>query len=114
VRDLREGRLDERLVYRKRLRGKLDSYDRMTPPQVRAARLADEHNARLGRPLQYQGGGWIRYVMTLNGPEPMEARRAAIDYDHYVEHQLRPIADAILPLVGGRFDTLVSQQSQLF
>lgn len=114
VRDLREGRLDERLVYRKRLRGKLDSYDRMTPPQVRAARLADEHNARLGRPLQYQGGGWIRYVMTLNGPEPMEARRAAIDYDHYVEHQLRPIADAILPLVGGRFETLVSQQSQLF
>lgn len=114
VRDLRAGRLDDRLVYRKRLRGRLDSYDRVTPPQVRAARLADDHNARVGRPLQYQGGGWIRYVMTLAGPEPLEVRRSVIDHEHYVEHQLRPIADAILPLVGGRFDRLVSGQSQLF
>jgi DNA polymerase-2 len=114
VRDMREGRLDEQLIYRKRLRGKLESYDRTTPPQVRAARMADEHNARVGRQQQYQNGGWIRYVMTLNGPEPVEVRRSPIDYEHYLEHQLRPIADAILPQVGGRFDVLVSQQSELF
>ncbi|MET0617651.1 MAG: DNA polymerase II [Luteibacter sp.] len=114
VRDLRAGRLDDQLVYRKRLRGRLDSYDRVTPPQVRAARLADEHNLRLGRPPQYQYGGWIRYVMTLNGPEPVEATRSPVDYEHYLEHQLRPIAEAILPQVGSRFDVLVSHQAELF
>lgn len=114
VRELRVGKLSDLLVYRKRLRGKLDSYDRITPPQVRAARLADEHNARLGRPLQYQSGGWISYVMTVNGPEPLEALRSAIDYEHYVAHQLRPIAEAILAPLGGRFDTLISQQAELF
>jgi DNA polymerase II len=114
VSDLRAGKLNDLLTYRKRLRGKLSSYDRITPPQVRAARLADEHNARLRRPLQYQNGGWISYVMTVNGPEPLEALRSAIDYEHYLVHQLRPIADAILSQAGGRFDALISQQAELF
>lgn len=114
VRDLRSGKLNDLLTYRKRLRGKLDSYDRITPPQVRAARLADEHNARIGRPLRYQNGGWISYVMTNNGPEPIEATRSSIDYEHYLMHQLRPVADAILSQTGDRFDALVSQQAELF
>ncbi|MHC1481102.1 DNA polymerase II [Frateuria aurantia] len=114
VHDLRSGRFDDELVYRKRLRGRLESYDRTTPPQVRAARLADEHNLRLGRPLQYQNGGWISYVMTLKGPQPLELAPAVIDHEHYVAHQLRPIAEAILWPLGGDFDHLVSQQAQLF
>lgn len=114
VADLRAGKLNDLLTYRKRLRGKLDSYDRITPPQVRAARLADEHNARLRRPLQYQSGGWISYVMTVNGPEPLEVLRSAVDYEHYLVHQLRPIAEAILSPIGSRFDILISQQAELF
>ena len=114
VGDLRLGKLNDLLTYRKRLRGKLDSYDRITPPQVRAARLADEHNARLRRPLQYQNGGWISYVMTINGPEPLEASRSAIDYEHYLVHQLRPIAEAMLSQLGVHFDALISQQAELF
>lgn len=42
----------------------------MCHPHVRAARLADDYNRRLGRPLQYQRGGWISYLITLAGPEP--------------------------------------------
>ncbi|HEY4144355.1 DNA polymerase II [Pinirhizobacter sp.] len=114
VRDLRSGRMDDALVYRKRLRGRLDSYDRATPPHVRAAILADENNVRLGRPRQYQGGGWISYVMTTNGPEPLEARRSTLDYDHYLLHQLRPVGDAILAQMGDRFDALSSHQPELF
>ena len=114
VRDLRAGLMDEALVYRKRLRGRLDSYDRVIPPHVRAAILADENNARLGRPRQYQTGGWIRYVMTTNGPEPVEARKSAIDYEHYVVHQLKAVGDAILMPMGDRFDLLTSYQSELF
>jgi DNA polymerase II len=114
VQQLHAGELDHLLVYRKRLRGKLDSYDRTTPPQVRAARIADAHHARLGRPLRYQNGGWISYVMTLNGPEPVESRVASIDHDHYLAHQLEPIADAILTPLGDSLAALVDRQPGLF
>ncbi|MHB0774236.1 DNA polymerase II [Halomonas sp. WWR20] len=109
-----DGEFDERLIYRKRLRRKLDDYQRNVPPHVRAARLADEYNAQLGRPRQYQNGGWISYVMTLAGPEPLETQRSAIDYHHYLTRQLQPVADAILPFVGDTFEALIDRQLGLF
>jgi DNA polymerase-2 len=108
------GELDEQLVYRKRLRRGLDEYERNVPPHVRAARIADEFHIRLGRPAQYRNGGWIRYMMTLNGPEPMEVLRSAIDYEHYLTKQLEPVADAILPFLGDSFGRLTSPQGALF
>jgi len=114
VRRTLSGELDELLVYRKRLRRRLDDYERNVPPHVRAARLADDYNDRLGRPRQYQRGGWISYVISVNGPEPLEVRQAPIDYDHYVTRQLQPVADAILPFVNDDFSTLVGGQMGLF
>ena len=108
------GEYDELLVYRKRLRRPLDAYVRNVPPHVRAARVADEFNRERGRPLQYQSGGWISYVMTGAGPEPLETWQSGIDYDHYLTRQLQPIADAILPLLGTAFETLISGQHELF
>lgn len=108
------GEFDDRLVYRKRLRRKLDDYQRNVPPHARAARLADDYNRQQGRPLQYQNGGWISYVMTLAGPEPLETRQSAIDYDHYLERQLQPVADAILPFLYDDFSALVTKQIGLF
>lgn len=108
------GKMDELLIYRKRLRRRLGDYQRNVPPHVRAARIADEHNERQGRPRQYQNGGWISYVMTVAGPEPLETRGAAIDYDHYLTRQLQPVADAILSFVQDDFATLIDQQLGLF
>ncbi len=108
------GELDELLIFRKRLRRRLDDYDRNVPPHVRAARIADDYNLQQGRQRQYQNGGWIRYLITVAGPEPLEVRRAAIDYDHYVTRQLLPIADAILPFVGDSFSALIDDQLGLF
>jgi DNA polymerase-2 len=107
------GEMDDLLIYRKRLRRSLDDYERNVPPHVRAARLADAHNRELGRPLQYQNRGWISYVMTVAGPEPLELRRSRIDYDHYLHRQLQPIAEAILPFVGGDFTALIHPQLTL-
>jgi DNA polymerase-2 len=114
VRRTLNGELDELLIYRKRLRRQLDDYERNVPPHVRAARLADDYNDRLNRPRQYQRGGWISYVISVNGPEPLEVRQAPIDYDHYVTRQLQPVADAILPFVNDDFSTLVGGQMGLF
>jgi DNA polymerase-2 len=108
------GKLDELLVYRKRLRRPLGDYVRNVPPHVRAARIADEFNRQQGRPLQYQNGGSIAYVITTAGPEPLEVRRAPIDYSHYLTRQLQPVADGILPFVQDDFATLTSRQQTLF
>jgi DNA polymerase-2 len=108
------GDFDDRLVYRKRLRRRLDEYQRNVPPHVRAAHIADDYNRQQGRPLQYQNGGWISYVMTVAGPEPLETQQSAIDYPHYLERQLQPVADAILPFLHDDFTTLVTGQMGLF
>lgn len=114
VRQTLQGQFDELLVYRKRLRHRLGDYQVNVPPQVRAARIADEYNAALQRPMQYQNGGWIRYLMTLNGPEPLEIIRSRIDYQHYVDKQLQPIADAILLPLNDSFAALTTTQQGLF
>jgi DNA polymerase-2 len=112
------GELDELLVYRKRLRRALDEYEKNVPPHVRAARIADEFHIRQGRPPQYRNGGWIRYVMTTAGPEPLDVREhgaaSPIDYEHYLTKQLEPVADAILPFLGDSFGRLTSPQGALF
>ncbi|MEH6533905.1 MAG: DNA polymerase II [Photobacterium frigidiphilum] len=108
------GIFDDRLVYRKRLRRNLDEYQKNIPPQVRAARMADEMNAKLGRPLQYQNKGVIEYVFTTSGSEPKEYRQSPIDYNHYLEKQLKPVADGILPFIGKHFDNITAPQMGLF
>lgn len=111
---LMAGQLDDRLVYRKQLRRPLAEYQRNVPPHVRAARLADEHNARLGRPLQYQSRGSIKYVWTTSGPEPLAYQQSPLDYEHYLTKQLEPVADGILPFVQDDFATLLTGQLGLF
>ena len=108
------GKMDDLLIYRKRLRHRLDAYLVNVPPQVRAARIADDYNELVGWPMQYQNGGWIQYVMTRNGPEPLERRQSRLDYEHYLNKQLKPIADAMLLPLGESFAALTSAQSDLF
>ena len=114
VEQTKAGDFDDKLVYQKRLRRKLHEYQKNIPPQVRAARMADEINGQLGRPLQYQNKGRIEYVITIAGPEPEEYQKSAIDYQHYIDKQLKPVAEAILPFIGLDFTTLSEPQLGLF
>ncbi|KNC94234.1 DNA polymerase II [Trabulsiella odontotermitis] len=111
---LMAGELDAQLIYRKQLRRPLAEYQRNVPPHVRAARQADEHNARLGRPLQYQRRGSIKYVWTTSGPEPVAYQQSPLDYEHYLSKQLQPVADGILPFVDDDFATILTGQMGLF
>jgi DNA polymerase-2 len=100
---LRAGRFDDELAYRKAVRKPVAEYTKTTPPHVKAARLAGISGRRL-----------VRYVMTKAGPEPVGRATAALDYEHYVEHQLKPIADAVLRFVPGPdFDALTGARKQL-
>jgi DNA polymerase-2 len=102
VRQVREGERDGDLVYRKALRKPLEAYGKTTPPHVKAARL-----------MQGQHGRVISYVMTTQGPQPLGFVTAPLDYEHYVEKQLRPIAEAILVHAGSNFDEALGKGGQL-
>lgn len=105
VRELRSGRIEVALlIYRKALRKDLGEYTRTTPPHVVAARKLS------GAP-----GRQISYVITQAGPEPAEDIRSPLDYEHYVEKQLRPVAEPVLQLLPGApdFDALTGRSTQL-
>lgn len=114
ISDVRAGLYDNQLIYTKQLRKPLREYTKTAPPHVKAARHADEQNTKSGKTLQYQKRTSIQYVMTTIGPQVPEYRSHPLDYDHYIEKQIRPIADSIMPAIGNDFDMLVSQQLGLF
>ena len=103
------GERDSELVYRKRLRRRLDDYERNVPPHVQAARRCRERNL----PVPSRGS-WVEYVITTAGAEPAEAPSAQLDYQHYVDKQLQPVADGILGFVGTSFSALTDRQFDLF
>jgi len=111
---IRNGDLDQQLVYRKRLRRRLDDYVRNVPPHVQAARKADEWLESEGLPVRYARGGWVQYVLTVNGPEPLENVSSPLDYDLYIERQIEPIADGILQFLDSSFQDVTDQQLGLF
>jgi DNA polymerase-2 len=103
VADLRAGKLDTELVYRKTVRKPLDSYTRTTPAHVKAARKQTDAGSRV-----------VAYVVTRAGPEPADQLTADPDREHYVIQQLKPLADAVLRFVDGPdFDELSGLRKQL-
>jgi DNA polymerase-2 len=102
VRKVRHGELNDKLIYKKRLRKDIDDYTVNVPPHAQAAKLLDSQKHI------------VRYYITVNGPQPLEKLSAPIDYNHYIECQLRPIADSILAQSGDSFDRIVSGQQDLF
>lgn len=114
VRALLRGELDEQLVYHRRLRRAPEAYEHNLPPHVRAARQLNQHYRAQGLPEPLQQGDTVAYVISVKGPQAAELCAWPIDYQHYVDKQLRPVADSILPFVGSRFDDWVAPQITLF
>lgn len=111
---LNAGKFDDRLVYRKRLRQKLSDYQKNIPPHAQAAIKAENHFAEKNAPSRYKRAGWIEYVITVNGPETLECHTSAINYEHYIEKQLTPIADTILAALGSSMESIFQDQYELF
>ncbi|MFK7891127.1 MAG: DNA polymerase II, partial [Granulosicoccus sp.] len=102
VQQVRNGELDEQLVYRKRIRRNLADYQRNVPPHIQAARKLQS------------SGSHISYVITRQGPEPIGLPHAPLDHDHYLEKQLAPAADSILQFMDTSFATITDAQMDMF
>lgn len=106
VKDLCDGKLDKDLIYKKRLTKPASEYTKIIPPQVRAALMLDPEGKSIRQ---------VEYIITKNGPIPTELIPEMIDYDHYIDKQLKPIADSLLPFIQKNFETIVfNKQPELF
>ncbi len=105
VKKVRSGALDDSLVYRKNLRKRAQEYTATTPPHVAAARKSAQ-----------PAGRSISYVMTTAGPEPMDSVRHPLDREHYVQKQVKPVAEPVLATLGLDFDLTIGdgRQMQMF
>ena len=113
VDELKQGQHDDKLIYQKKIRRRLTDYVN-TPPHIKAALVANAKLKAQGLQEKYKHRSTIRYVITLDGVQPMEFRNSKLDYDFYVEKQLKPIADDILPFIGKDFESITGDQMGLF
>ncbi|HME38149.1 MAG TPA: DNA polymerase II [Steroidobacteraceae bacterium] len=102
VQKVRSGDLDDALVYRKNLRKDADEYTATTPPHVVAARKSTQAPGRL-----------ISYVMTTAGAEPLDNVRHALDREHYVLKQVKPVAEPVLAALGLDFERVIGDSRQI-
>jgi DNA polymerase-2 len=102
VREVRAGEHNDELIYRKALRKPLGEYTATTPPHVAAAKKLR------GRP-----GRMISYVVTVAGPEPAKEQQNAYHHEHYVQKQIRPVAEPVLGVLGLEFDEVIGDAVQL-
>jgi DNA polymerase-2 len=101
VKQVRSGKLDDALVYRKNLRKDADDYTATTPPHVAAARKSTQ-------PL----GRMISYVITTAGPEPLDNIQHPLDREHYVTKQVMPVAEPVLASLGLDFESVIGDNRQ--
>ncbi len=102
VADLRAGRLDDQLVYRKSLRKSVSAYTETTPPHIAAARKMSRVPRRS-----------VSYIMTTAGPEPAGETVHSPDHEHYVEKQIRPVAEPVLAILGLEFSRIAGDPDQM-
>lgn len=103
IKKIESGKLNDKLIYRKSIRKNLKEYTKTTPPHVKAARQLDNLESNI-----------IEYIVTIEGPEPIQKLKHKIDYEHYIKKQITPIADSILTffntsvekIIGGAQKTL--------
>ena len=113
VNELKSGKYDSELIYMKKIRRKLEDYVN-TPPHIKACLLANKALIDLGLKPKYRKGSKIEYVMTLNGIMPIELSKGNLDYEHYIDKQIKPIANDVLPFLGKSFEMIISKQINLF
>lgn len=114
VKEIGQGQWDQQLVYQKRLGRKLSEYQRNIPPHVQAAIKAEVYFKKHQQPSKYKNGGTIRYLVTVNGPEPLENHPSIIDYQHYIDKQVMPIVDSVVNFLNTSFVKITQRQLEMF
>jgi DNA polymerase-2 len=102
VAQLRSGTLDDLLVYRKGLRKAVSSYTTNVPPHVQAVKRSSAPAPRV-----------VAYVITNAGPELVDEMTGVPDREHYLEKQIKPVAQPVLEALGLDFNRVIGDDRQI-
>ncbi len=100
VKDVRSGKYDDLLVYKKSIRKNIQDY------------ALEAQHVKAAKKLETLESNKIEYVITEDGPEPIQNIKHKIDYEHYINKQLKPIADTILIFSKKDFNTVIREAKQ--
>lgn len=110
INELQQGYKDGDLIYKKRLTKKAEEYTKSTPPHVKAVLMLPTAQREA---LKKRSS--IEYVMTRRGPIPITLDHEDYDYNHYIDKQIKPIADTVLTIFNETFDEIIhGVQKSLF
>ncbi|MEK0159134.1 DNA polymerase II [Pseudoalteromonas piscicida] len=88
INEIFAGKVDEKLIYKKKLGKSVELYTKNIPPQVKAAKQAIED----GLLQTAKKGAQIPYYLSTDGPKfAQQGKLVDIDYYQYVEKQILPI-----------------------
>ena len=89
IRDLKKsllaGQEDSLLIFKKKLKKSTKTYEKALPLHLEAAKK-----------IKGEKPFYIQYLMTKEGPEPIENQSNTIDYKYYLEKQIKPILETTL------------------
>lgn len=107
IKDLKDSKYDDLLVYTKRLSKDPKEYLKNIPQHVKAALL-----------INYTGPYRLKevsYIVTMSGPVPVDNNPEKPDYEHYIDKQIKPIAEQVLKYHNTSFDSIhLGDQLSLF
>ena len=93
TKELLAGKLDELLIYKKRLGQHLTDYQKNIPPHVQAAKKYQQQHPD----YQPKRGQFIEYIYTTQGCEVFDSNKNhTFDYPIYQKKQLQPLIDMIV------------------
>ena len=103
INKLKNGDYDQQLIYTKKITKPLNQYTKTTPPHVKAAREVEKFAGKV-----------VKYVMTKDGPKHISILSKPVNYDyqHYIEKQLKGVADDILEALDIDFDIATNQKEK--
>ena len=104
LKDLKKGKYDDLLVYKKTMRKEMKDYAMDTPAKKVVNKL-------IAQGVEIESN-IISYIMTEDGPEHVGYLKHKIDYQHYIDKQIEPIADAILIFFNTDLDNLLKGNKQ--
>jgi len=104
INDLKNGKYDNLLIYRKKLKKNIEDYA-VKAQHKKVADIIIKHKGKLESNV-------IEYVMTGEGPEPLEFKKGEIDYDYYIKKQLVPIIEQVAPFYNINIELLKKKADQ--
>ncbi len=103
VKELKEGKFDDYLIYTKKITKLLEQYTKTTPPHVKAARQLKDFKGKV-----------VEYVITKEGPlhKSLINKNTRYDYDHYIQKQLKAVIDDFIEYLDINFEETISGEKQ--